>query len=79
MSCALGALVQQDGQGLVFAAHRLHGMVSHFDFPPLSEAAARLEELARQADFVAAKDAYGHVEAELAVLDAALDSWQQSR
>ena len=76
MSRALGALVQQDTQALVFAAHRLHGMLSHFDVSPAAQTAGRLERLARQADFPAAQAAYGQLEADLAALDAALDAWQ---
>jgi HPt (histidine-containing phosphotransfer) domain-containing protein len=76
MSRALGALVQQDTQTLVFAAHRLHGLLSHFDGSPAAGAAERLEHFARQSDFPAAQTAFGQLEADLAALDVALDAWQ---
>jgi HPt (histidine-containing phosphotransfer) domain-containing protein len=75
MSRALGALVQQETQALVFAAHRLHGMLSHFDGSPAGRTAGELEEFARQADFAAAQTAFGQLESDLAALDAALDAW----
>ena len=75
MSRALGALVQQETQALVFAAHRLHGLLSNFDASPAAETAGRLEGFARQADFGSAQTAFGQLEAELSALDAALDAW----
>jgi HPt (histidine-containing phosphotransfer) domain-containing protein len=76
MSRALGALVQQETQALVFAAHRLHGLLGHFDGSPAARTAGQLEEFARQADFAAAQTAFGQLESDLAALDAALDDWQ---
>jgi HPt (histidine-containing phosphotransfer) domain-containing protein len=76
MSRALGALVQQDSEALIFAAHRLHGLLAHFDASPAAESARQLEEAARQGNLGAAQAAYGQLETELAVLDAALDAWQ---
>jgi HPt (histidine-containing phosphotransfer) domain-containing protein len=76
MSRALGALVQQDTQALVFAAHRLHGLLSHFGRAPSAKTAAELEGFARQGNFAAAQTAYGQLEADLANLEAALTAWQ---
>jgi HPt (histidine-containing phosphotransfer) domain-containing protein len=76
MSRALGALVAQDTQALVFAAHRLHGLLVHFDASPAAESAGRLEQFARQADFDAAQTAFGQLEADLAALDTALAAWR---
>jgi HPt (histidine-containing phosphotransfer) domain-containing protein len=74
MSRALGALVQQETQALVFAAHRLRGLLSHFDGSPAARTAGELEEFARQADFAAAQTAFGQLESDLAALDAALNA-----
>jgi HPt (histidine-containing phosphotransfer) domain-containing protein len=76
MSRALGALVQQDTQALVFAAHRLHGLLSHFDGSSAAQTAGQFENFARQADFAAAQTAFGELETDLAVLDAALAGWR---
>ena len=71
MSRTLVALVERDTQALVFAAHRLHGLLAHFEPSPAAQTAGRLEQLARQADFAAAQTVFGRLEAELAAFDQA--------
>jgi HPt (histidine-containing phosphotransfer) domain-containing protein len=76
MSRALGALAGADKPALIFAAHRLHGLLSHFEPSTASAAAARLEQVAREGDFAAAQTTFGQLEREMDALDAVLLSWQ---
>jgi len=66
------SLAQSDGARLQMAAHTLKGSTAVLGAEPAQEVAAEIEELARQRDWVGAREALARLEAELERLKPAL-------
>jgi HPt (histidine-containing phosphotransfer) domain-containing protein len=75
LAAARQALAQQDKPALLFAAHRVHGLLCHFNPAPAANVAGQLEQQARQGDFAAAQITIERLAAAIDALDAALDDW----
>jgi len=79
MSRASEALVRNDREDLVLAAHRLAGLLANFAGAPASGIARQLEQAARRSDLAAARQALSLLRSELTRLDRALEAWPLAR